>query len=559
MFRFFRKHSWILIVTLTLTIISFVVFMGKGPSRAGNGGSGGDYGTIYGHEINATIYDQARRDFFIAYWEQTHEWPDKSQGMTPDQLEQQVYSYLLMQLKAKDLGIHVGDDAAATAANNLLRSRDIMQLFGSSQPVQPQMFIDQVLAPEGLTATDFLRAIRARVAINQLVEVLGLSGTLITPQEAGSLYDREYREYSAQAVFFSASNYLSRVTTSAAAIAQFYTNNQAAYREPDRRQVNYVVFNESNWVAQSKAEWAKTNFDETVDSVYAKYGNTEQFAGEKTPEATKAKIREFLINRRALSDAESQANNFVSELYAMTPVTPQNLATLAKQKNLPVLTSAPFGESTGPEDFDAPEALTKAAFKLNADSPYTGPIPGSDAVYVIALANELPSSIPSLAQIYPRVAQDFETQQAVALAQQAGTNFYFTAAIGLATGQKFPQVAAAHGVTAVVLSPFSLSSSEVPEVGDHAELGQLKQAAFTTAPGKISPFVPTADGGFILYEQSLLPVDESKKAVDFPQYLAQARRARQNEAFNLWLNTELNRELVNTPYYQQQAQARAAK
>ena len=55
-------------------------------------------------------------------------------------------------------------------------------------------------------------------------------------------------------------------------------------------------------------------------------------------------------------------------------------------------------------------------------------------------------------------------------------------------------------------------------------------------------------------------MDESKKAVDFPQYLAQARRARQNEAFNLWLNTELNRELVNTAYYQQQqARAQAAK
>lgn len=559
MFRFFRKHSWILIGTLTLTIISFVVFMAKGPSHAGNGGSGGDYGTIYGHEINATMYEQARRDFFIAYWEQTGEWPDKNGGMTPDQLEQQVYSYLLMELKAKDLGIHVGDDAAATAADSLLRSPAIMRLFGANQPVQPQTFIDQALAPEGLTAADFEHSIRSRIAINQLVDVLGLSGTLITPQEAGSLYDREYQEYSAQAVFFSASNYLSRVSTSPAAIGQFYTNNQAAYREPDRVQVNYVVFNASNWVAQAKAEWAKTNFDEYVDSVYQKYGNTEQFAGGKTPEETKAKIREFLINHRAMSDAESQANNFVSELYAMTPVTPQNLATLAKQKNLPVLTSAPFSASTGPEDFDAPEALTKAAFQLNADSPYTGPIPGSDAVYVIALANQLPSSIPSLAQIYPRVAQDFETQQAVALAQRAGTNFYFTAAIGLATGKKFPQVAEAHGVTAVALSPFSLSSAEVPELGNHAELGQLKQAAFTTTPGKISPFIPTADGGFVLYMQSLLPVDESKKATEFPQYLAQARRARQNEAFNLWLNTELNRELVNTPFYQQQLQAHAAK
>jgi hypothetical protein len=461
-----------------------------------------------------------------------------------------------MQLKAKDLGIHVGDDAAATAANDLLRSRTVMQTFGASQPVPPQTFIDQVLTPEGFTAADFERYIRARVAINQLVDVLGLSGTLITPQEAGSLYNREYQEFSAQAAFFSASNYLSQVTASPAAIAQFYTNNEAAYREPDRVQVNYVVFNASNWVAQSKAEWAKTNFDETVESVYQKYGTSEQFA-EKTPEATKAKIREYFINLRALSDAKSQANNFVSELYAMTPVNPQNLATLAKQKNLPVLTSAPFGESTGPEDFDAPEALTKAAFQLNADSPYTGPIPGSDAVYVIALANQLPSSIPSLAQIYPRVAQDFETQQAIALAQQAGTNF--TAAIGMTTGKTFPQVAEAHGVNPVVLSPFSLSSSEVPELGDHAQLGQLKQAAFTTPAGKISRFIPTADGGFILYVQSLLPVDESKKTADFPQYLAQARRARQNEAFSLWLNTELNRELVNTPYYQQQQQQQQAQ
>jgi hypothetical protein len=556
MFRFFRKHSWILIVTLTLTIISFVVFMGKGPSRSGDGGSGGNYGTIYGHEISATMYEQARREFFIFYWEQTGEWPDKSPNITPDQLEQQIYSYLVMQLKAKDLGIHVGDDAAAAAANDLLRSRNIMQTLGASQPVPPQTFIDQVLTPEGFTAADFERSIRARVAINQLVDVLGLSGTLITPQEAGSLYNREYQEFSAQAAFFSASNYLSQVTASPAAIAQFYTNNEAAYREPDRVQVNYVVFNASNWVAQSKAEWAKTNFDETVESVYQKYGTSEQFA-EKTPEATKAKIREYFINLRALSDAKSQANNFVSELYAMTPVNPQNLATLAKQKNLAVLTSAPFGESTGPEDFDAPEALTKAAFQLNADSPYTGPIPGSDAVYVIALANQLPSSIPSLAQIYPRVAQDFETQQAIALAQQAGTNFY--AAIGMATGQQFPQVAAAHGVTPVVLSPFSLSSSEVPELGDHAQLGQLKQAAFTTPAGKISHFIPTADGGFILYVQSLLPVDESKKTADFPQYLAQARRARQNEAFSLWLNTELNRELPNVPYFQQKAQAQAAK
>ena len=35
MFRFFRKHNWILIVALSLTIISFVFFMGSGPFAHG--------------------------------------------------------------------------------------------------------------------------------------------------------------------------------------------------------------------------------------------------------------------------------------------------------------------------------------------------------------------------------------------------------------------------------------------------------------------------------------------------------------------------------------------
>jgi hypothetical protein len=560
MFRFFRKHSWILIVTLSLTIISFVVFMGNRGSSGGGGSSqgGANYGTMYGQTISPIMYEQARRDFYIGYWEQTSEWPDKNSRLTPLQLEQQVYSYLLMQLKAKELGIYVGDDAVATAADGFLRSPQLMRLFGTSQPIPAASFIQQVLAPEGLTAADLEHALRARVAINQLVDLLGLPGALLTPQEAGALYDREYQEISAQTVFFSASNYLSQAVTSPAAVALFFTNNMAAYREPDRVQINYVVFDASNYLAQSKAELTKTNLEETVNAAYDKYGATE-FADEKTPEAAKAKIREILINRRALGDANNDANDFVAALYAMSPVNPENLAVLARQKKLPVFTSAPFGEAVGPEDFDAPENLAKAAFQLNADSPYTGPIAGSDAIYVIALAKQLPSSVPSFDQIRGRVAHDLAMAEGVELAKRAGTNFYFTAAVQMAAGKKFAQVAIAKDLTPVTLSPFSLNSSEVPELGDHAELGQLKQAAFTTQPGRISEFVPTADGGFVLYVQSLLPLDKSKKDAEFPQYLAQARRGRQNEAFNLWLTTEMNRELRTTPYFQEQQAAEAAK
>jgi hypothetical protein len=191
----------------------------------------------------------------------------------------------------------------------------------------------------------------------------------------------------------------------------------------------------------------------------------------------------------------------------------------------------------------APPVFAKTAFQLNADSPYSQALQGQDAVYVIALAKQVPSSIPPLELMRSRVTQDFEEQAALALAQNDGTNFYAKAAVQLAAGNSFPKSAVAAGHAPVVLKPFSLSSSEVPDFNGRAEVGELKRAAFTTPIGRLSQFVQTDEGGFILFVQGLLPVDETRKVSELPQFLSQLRRARQNEAFNLWLQAEAGREL----------------
>jgi len=414
--------------------------------------------------------------------------------------------------------------------------------------VPMELFVARVLAPENLTAGDLQNFLRDDLAIQQLIQTLGLSGALITPQETSQLYDREYQEISAQAVFFSASNYLSQVAVTPAVVADFYQKNMAAYREPDRVQVTYVAFEATNFLAQAKAEWAKTNFAETVDAAYRQYGATE-FADAKTPEEAKAKIRDVLIRNRALTDASQQAKEFATTLFAIDPAKPENLATLAKQKKLAVRTTAPFSAAYGPENINVPPVFTKAAFKLNADEPLAGPITGTDATYVIALANRLPSAIPALDLIRARVTQDFQNREAAALAQRAGTNFYVTATVQMSLGKTFAQTAVTASQAPQILTPFSLSSQDVPEAGDRAEIGQLKRAAFTTAPGHIANFVATTDGGFVLFAQSLLPVDQQKKTAELPQFTAQVRRGRENEAFNRWLQAEANRELRNTPVY----------
>ena len=549
-----RKHSaWLWWVIAGLTIISFVVFMGSGPARNGGGGRTGDFGVIYGRTITAQDFQKAQAEYYLYYWMRNGQWPDKTASVSRDETEQGIYIRLLLGEKARQLGISVGEDALVAAASDFLRS-----LGRNGQPVAMDKFAEQVLAPEGLGVADLENFLRDELVVQQMIQVLGLSGALVTPQEAGQLYDREHQEVAAQAVFFSASNYLAQVAATPAAVGQFYTNYMAAYRQPDRVQVSYVFFNVTNYFAQSKTEWEKTNFTEYVNAVYAQYGAS-QFPDAKTPEEGKAKFRDLLIRDRALRDARTAANDFATAVFAVEPARPENLVAYAKQKGLASPVTAPFSANYGPEEFAAPAAFTKAAFQLSADQPFAGPVPAADGIYVMALAARLPSAIPSFDQIRGRVTQDYQGREAVALAQSAGTNFYAGVAAQMAAGSSFAKSAVAAGHVPLVLPPFSLSTQELPELGDRADLRAVKQAAFTTVPGHIANFQPSGDGGFVLFVSQLLPVDTAEKSTAMPQFLAQVRRARQGEAFNLWLQGEANRELRSTPFFQKQAAAGAAQ
>lgn len=552
-----RKHSsWLWWLIAGLTIVSFVVFMGSGPARNGGGArANGDFGTIYGHQITAQDFAKAKAEFYLYYWMHYSQWPDKKPNFSSDDAEREVYIRLLLTQKARLLDIQVSEPALVTAANDFLRS-----LGRNGQPVAMDKFVEQVLAPEGLGVTDLQNFLRDELVVQQMIQVLGLSGALVTPQEAAQLYDREHQEVSAQAVFFAASNYLAQVALTPEAIGQFYTNNLAAYRVPERVQVNYVFFNITNYLAAAKTELEKTNtFEQYVDSAYRQYGATE-FADAKTPEEAKAKIRDVLYRNRALQDARQVANEFATAVFAIEPAKPENLAAYAKQKGLVAQTTAPFTANLGPEEFTASAAFTKTAFQLNADEPFAGPIVNADGIYVIALANQLPSYIPTLDQIRTRVLVDYQSRDAVDLAQRAGLSFYTAITTQMAAGSSFGKAVSASGQSLQLLPEFSLSTTDLPGLGNRATIGQFKQAAFTTAPGHVSNFQPTSEGGFVLFVQQLLPVDTATKNADMPQFLGQVRRARQNEAFNLWLQAEANRELRNTPFFQkQQAAANAAK
>jgi hypothetical protein len=544
-----RKHSgWLWGIIIVATVVSFL-FWGAAPATRNSGGGAGNLGSIAGRKVTPDAFFGAEHEVYIYHWLRFQQWPDRDPNYSEADLRRDVYVRLMLIQRGQDLGIHIGDDVVASTANEILSSPSLAQALGiNGQSVPLDGFVKAILQPKGLDAGDFANFVRHDLVVDQLRQAMGLTGELITPQEAAAVYERQNQELSAQIVFFSASNYLASVPVTAAVVSQFYTNYLAEYRLPDRVQVSYVAFSVTNFMAEAEQKLSKTNLNNQVDAIYRQYG-TNAFPEAKTPEEAKGKIREVLIRQQALADARQQADEFANAVFNEDPVRPENLAAVAKQKGLAVHLTAPFGTEYGPEEFTAPEAFTKAAFGLTPDEPLAGPIIGRDAVYVIALAKQLPSEIPPLSQIRARVTRDYQLHEATLRAQQTGTNFVRTLQSGLADGNGFLSVCTAAGLRPEVLPPFSLSTKDLPELGNRVTLNGLKSVAFATPIGRASDFEATDEGGFIVFVKSQLPVDITALNANLPQFTAAVRQQRETAAFYNWLERTGSQDLRNTPVY----------
>jgi len=546
MFGTIRKHqTWLWAVIITLTIISFVIYFGPQSKLNSKGGGGAaNYGSINGERITPEEYANTEREVSLRYFFMSGTFPSaesKNSGFDP---MRETYYRLLLIHKQKDFGIHLSSESIAQTARNMLRPLQKANINS------PDVFVKQILEPRGFQVDDFERFVRHEMGIQELVSTIALSGKLVTPQEARGLYEREHEEVATEAAFFSATNYLATVTATPEVVSQFYNNHTNNYRISERIQVSYVEYVLTNFLTDANAEMAKmTNIDERLEAVYQQRG-TNYYKEAKSPQEAKEKIREEMRKELMTMVAARQANAFANEVFDKDPTRPENLAALAKQKNLTVKVSAPFDREEGPKDLHVNADFTKKAFGLTTSEPFAGPIVGEDAVYVIAMDKRIPSEIPPLEQIRERVAGDFKYDQAKSLARQAGQGFYATVTNGLAQGKTFSNICAEAKVQMTELPPFSLSTRSLPEAEEHLSLngrGGLKELAFATTPGKPSNFQPTLEGGALLYVKAKLPIDLAKLNTELPGFVDSVRQTRQSEAFNEWFRRQAERGLQDTP------------
>lgn len=541
-----RKHSkWLWGIVITVVIITFV-FWGAQPG--GNDQRAEfNFGSIAGKPIKRQAFADAYREVSLLYFFSAGDWPKESAKQMGFDVDKEAYYRLLMLRKVEEAGIHVNDETVARVAGEFLRN------FFRGQPVSMEIFEKNVLKGGGLTALDFERYIRNLLAIQQLMTAHGLAGRLVTPQETRLLYERENEELVTEAVFFNASNHLAGVSATPEVVGEFFTNQMARYRVPERVTVSYVAFEVSNLLAQSEAELMKTNLNELIEGNYQRLG-TNFFQEANTPEEKRAKVRQSLIEGKATLLARQQANEFANALDKMDPRTVANLEKLAGERNLSVKVTEPFDREEGPKDLKAGPDFIRDAFNRTAEEPFAGPLAGTDAVYVIAQKELLPSEIPSLEKIRDRVTADYKLFQAASTARRAGSEFANALTNGLAAGKTFSSLCGEAGVKPVIVPPLSLSSRTNGVVEEHVTLRQYASIAFATPLGQASQFVPTMEGGFVVFVREKLPVDVAKMTANLPAFASSVRQARQGEAYSAWFNREMERGLRDIPAFRQQQQ-----
>jgi hypothetical protein len=540
-----------MIVIAGLTIISFVYFLDPTTGRRGRGRSifslsrgAGDYGSVNGRSVSEEEFSRMKHEAILRFRVVYGRWPGEDetsrQMFDPDR---QTLEWIFLVEKADELNVQITEEAVTDWIANAFRDRTT----GSFRVETYQNFLQQQLRQHGYSEADFVRFIRHHVAVQHLLTLAGLSGALLTPREAEALFREENEQLATEVVLFSSSNYLAGVTMAPEALSQYYSNNMALYRLPERVQVGYVKFDVTNFQAEADQILAEqTNLTQILERQYQQRGPDfyKGADGKALPhEAVILKLKEELRSDQAMNLAQKKAFEFLEKLYDLYQKEPKgtnHLEKLATESGYQSAVTEPFSQD-GPKGLKVPEQFAQVALALTPEQPVPSePLSAADAAYVIALNKRFPSEMEPFEVVRERLAEDYRRNEAREAARRAGQAFYSQLTNNLAQNKSFQAICQEAKVTAQPLPPFALTTQSLPpEWESRVSLGTLKQVAFALEPGKTSPFVPTRDGGLVLHVVSRQPVDEAKLKAELPPFIERLREERQREAANEWIRKEL--------------------
>jgi peptidyl-prolyl cis-trans isomerase D len=485
MIKILRKHrNWLMIVIAVLALPFCLYFVKSDTSLI----RGDTFAQIYGRKLSVL---EAQRDARLFNLAQLLGISDLIDGLAPgggneeQKLGPFVINLTVLRHEADRLGIEPSESEIIDAVKNF-------PFFHGASGFDPAKY-DQVeknaLPSLGFTDEQLRELAHDQLCLKRIKDLIGSSVTL-PESEAKSNYEQLYGKNFVTVVRVKATDLTKDIKVSDDDIKKYYEAHQAELKTEEKRKVEFV-----------------------------KLGLTE--------EQKKLKDRERIDALQKLAD---RANDFSQALLEKGA----DFKQVAAKFGFLVESTGEFTASAPDPKLKADPQLTQSAFKLTQQEPNSDPIQVANGYAVLHLAGVAEARPTSLDEAKPKIVDSLKNERSREMAMAKGRQAVETLRGGLKAGQPLQfTLEQAGGLKAEKLQPFTLAddaeaqNSAKPKE-DSVEMMVIKNVAAQLAPGGVSDFSPSIDGGLIVLMDKRESPDPAKyqeaKAKFEERYLKTARQ-----------------------------------
>ena len=498
---FFHKHQQTILIVVTIaTIITFVAYWNGTQAGRLEGRSGGDtFGKIYGRRVGTQEVEREARKFYVSLHLGLADLAQElaSAGQQPG-IASFVLNLFVLRHEAKALQIVPTDQEVQDAITGL----SAFQTGGQFDRAKLDAFIQQALAPYGFSEVVIDDLVRDDLRLKKVREIID-SSVELSPAEFQSLYTMEHEKMQIGVVRFNNNDVLASIPISDEEAQKTFELRKAAFQSEEKRKIKFVTFELND--AEKKLTGKERN--------------------------------------DALQKLADHANDFTQAMLEKGA----NFDEVAKKFQVPVTVTNDFSRATPDPLLAKLPAVSAAAFELTQQDPNSDVIQGENGFYILHLENVTPGKPMTFEEAKPKLVEQMKRERAAEVVSTKAADARNKISDALKAGKSFADAAAAAGVKAETLQPFSLADSTNIDVPDKQT---ILEKAVDLNEKQLSDFAQTDAGGLLVYMEKREPVDpaamEKDKATLYPAF----ERQKRENAFREWLR--ICREAAKIEVAQQQ-------
>jgi peptidyl-prolyl cis-trans isomerase D len=490
MFTTIRKnHQFLMLVIVILTILGFIgLYIRANPSQFGTN----DVLSIYGRVVQRAEIDSQVRSYRLALALGLTDFVSDLGGLGEDEnisLNNYLLNLLLIEHQSTELGIRPSDDQVLA----MIKSLAPLQTDGAFDPAKYTSFVQDQLAPRGLTERQMEDIVRDSIRVKELKAII-TSPVAIGEGEV-QMAARIYQPVTAQVIHFDLEKYLKDSSVTPEEISAFYEKNREGLKAPETRSISYVVFELPE--------------------------QDQKLEGKDRANALQKLADQAVGVAKSIHDGISQGSDF---------------ATIAGKQSLQAQKADSIqrdGTQKGKES-GLPEALVNGAFRLQRIGDISDLIQDGGSFYIVTLDSVSPAHQLELAEVADRIETHLKSQKASKVAEEAADKALSGIRTALNAGKNFTDA-----VKGVGLKVDPLVNIVPSDPKNNEEQQAFTQATLSLKDGELGQLEPAPWGYFAVYLQKRSPLTESEWKEHQNDISKKLLTKDQDLLFSEWLHTSL--------------------